>query len=284
MLRNGTECWTLAQAPVSFVELNEVFWVLFKPSPDDLSGIWAIDIADEHPQATVIGTDLVSQKRLPTHIIIWLKTQLLTTAQSAIQPGWVPPNCKFYIDDAEGSWSFDKPFDLIHGRALNAAFVDWPQFYKQALDNLEPGGMIEMQDFQFWIFQHEDFKSLPDPIEEYLTKTRQAFSAFGKNIEVAISHKQWMEDAGFVDVEEAIMQVPMGNWAKGKEMKQLGMYHLAQSLDAVDAYSLQLYTQVLGLGVEETVAELEKVKKEMADKSNRLYGKYYCVMGRKPRQ
>ena len=38
------------------------------------TGIWAIDMADAHPGAQVIGTDL-----------------------SPIQPKWVPPNCKFEI-------------------------------------------------------------------------------------------------------------------------------------------------------------------------------------------
>lgn len=38
------------------------------------TGLWAIDIADEYPEALVIGTDL-----------------------SPIQPGWVPPNCRFYV-------------------------------------------------------------------------------------------------------------------------------------------------------------------------------------------
>ena len=160
MSKSGTVYWTLAQALVSIVDPNSSAGHLTSST-----GIWAIDIADEHPQATVIGTDLVSIDTLPLQIEPCLVMLVLTTMKSAIQPGWVPPNCKFYIDDAEGSWSFDKPFDLIHGRALNAAFVDWPQFYQQALDNLEPGGVIEMQDFQFWIFQHEDFKPLPKTLK-----------------------------------------------------------------------------------------------------------------------
>ena len=38
------------------------------------TGIWAIDFADQHPEANVLGIDL-----------------------SPIQPGWVPPNCQFEI-------------------------------------------------------------------------------------------------------------------------------------------------------------------------------------------
>ena len=61
------------------------------------TGIWAMDFADEHSNAFVTGTDL-----------------------SPIQPDWVPPNCKFYVDDVENEWMFrpDEAFDLIHGRSM----------------------------------------------------------------------------------------------------------------------------------------------------------------------
>lgn len=45
------------------------------------SGIWAIDMADQYPNCQVLGTDL-----------------------SPIQPTWVPPNCKFEVDDLEQDW------------------------------------------------------------------------------------------------------------------------------------------------------------------------------------
>lgn len=45
------------------------------------TGIWAIDMADLYPTAQIIGTDL-----------------------SPVQPSWVPPNCKFEIDDFELDW------------------------------------------------------------------------------------------------------------------------------------------------------------------------------------
>jgi len=40
------------------------------------TGIWAIDVADEHPDCYVTGVDL-----------------------APIQPTWVPPNVKFEVDD-----------------------------------------------------------------------------------------------------------------------------------------------------------------------------------------
>jgi hypothetical protein len=40
-----------------------------------------MDMADEYPACQVIGTDL-----------------------SPVQPIWVPPNCKFEVDDFELEW------------------------------------------------------------------------------------------------------------------------------------------------------------------------------------
>lgn len=64
------------------------------------TGIWAIDFADEFPNCEVIGTDL-----------------------SPIQPTWVPPNLKFFVDDVESDWSYnvDNHFDFIHGRMMGGA-------------------------------------------------------------------------------------------------------------------------------------------------------------------
>lgn len=61
------------------------------------TGIWAIEVADKYPSATVIGTDI-----------------------APIQPAWVPPNCTFQIDDAEEDWTFhDNTFDFVHNRAYS---------------------------------------------------------------------------------------------------------------------------------------------------------------------
>lgn len=45
------------------------------------TGIWAIDMADQHPNATVTGVDL-----------------------SPTQPDWIPPNVRFEVDDYTEEW------------------------------------------------------------------------------------------------------------------------------------------------------------------------------------
>lgn len=45
------------------------------------TGIWCIDMADEYPDCQILGIDL-----------------------SPVQPSWVPPNCKFDVDDFDQEW------------------------------------------------------------------------------------------------------------------------------------------------------------------------------------
>ncbi|KXH60975.1 methyltransferase domain-containing protein [Colletotrichum salicis] len=88
------------------------------------TGIWAIDFADEFPSAQVTGIDI-----------------------SPIQPGWVPPDCKFQVDDIEQPWTWSEDFDFIHISHLEASIADWPALYKQAFGHLIPGGYIEVKEF-----------------------------------------------------------------------------------------------------------------------------------------
>ena len=88
------------------------------PDPEEVldlgtgTGIWAIEFADRFPNAHVLGTDL-----------------------SPIQPTWVPPKCRFEVDDFNDDWTFAKNhFDFIHLRSLFGCVPDWPKIYGQAYE------------------------------------------------------------------------------------------------------------------------------------------------------
>lgn len=151
------------------------------------TGIWAIEFADEHPGAQVFGNDL-----------------------SPIQTLWVPPNCQFYVDDAESDWSYraDEAFDFIHVRALGGSIADWPHFYDQIYMHLTPGGLCEIQEHEGWL--HSDDDSINQTgkfIMQWLNLLDEASTKFGRKLNVAARQKQWMLDAGFIDVQEDVYKV-----------------------------------------------------------------------------
>jgi SAM-dependent methyltransferase len=153
-----------------------------------VTGLWAIDVADEYPSAQVIGTDL-----------------------SPIQPGWVPPNVQFYIEDAETEWIYDADdsFDLIHTRIMGGSLGDWDKFVGQAYSHLKPGGWLELHEPQSWITSDDDSMTRCEYTIQFQTKCVEAAQTFGKDINLANTHKQRLIKAGFVDVQEKIIKVEL---------------------------------------------------------------------------
>ena len=143
-------------------------------------------MADEFPNASVYGVDL-----------------------SPIQPDWVPTNCQFQVDDYEDEWTWreDEKFDYIHGRALSGTSSDWARFYQKVRQHLKPGGWVEMQEYDAWIFSDDDSCKRAPWTMEWVEKLDGASKMFGKQINVAKYHKQWMIDAGFEDVKEQVHRV-----------------------------------------------------------------------------
>ncbi|GME44272.1 related to methyltransferase [Neofusicoccum parvum] len=230
------------------------------------TGIWAIELADQLPAAQIVGTDL-----------------------SPIQPAFVPPNVRFYVDDFEQEWEFGggeagrERFDFVHWRSLNGSTGDWPRLYAQAYAHLRPGGWVEAQEYDAWIFSDDD----PHLERARWTKTwcetmTEISTRFGKPLNVARLQKGWMEEAGFVDVREEIKKVPIGPWTKDQKLKELGRFERVHMNEAIEAHSAALYTRVLNYTTEQEKALFELIKKEFNDKSLHLYTVYRFIYGRKP--
>jgi SAM-dependent methyltransferase len=151
------------------------------------TGIWAIDFADEFPSALVIGTDL-----------------------SPIQPNVVPPNCVFYVDDVESEWTFrqDEAFDFIHGRAIGGSIANFEMLYRQIYDNLNPGGWVEIQEYESSFYSDDDPSLSKSPnCKKWSGLCNDASEKTGRAFAIAHEQKQKLIDAGFEDVHDNIYKV-----------------------------------------------------------------------------
>lgn len=97
---------------------------------------------------------------------------------------------------------------------------------------------------------------------------------------------------------DLLVQVPVGAWAKDKRMKDIGRYQQAvysftplskaavanfqALLDSVEAYSLALFTRVLGWELSRVHLFLALVRQELKDVKDHLYILTYVIYGRKP--
>ncbi|KEZ39862.1 hypothetical protein SAPIO_CDS8804 [Scedosporium apiospermum] len=228
------------------------------------TGIWSIDFADEHPESHVTGIDL-----------------------SPIQPPFVPPNVNFYVDDLEDDWNFSSPFDFIFARFCTGSIVNWPKFFKQSFDNLNSGGIIELQDIIFPTFCDDDTLPPDGPLKRWSDLLLECFESVGRGITSAYLYPEQLAEAGFVDVNVVREKWPTNRWPKDKRYKQIGIWNTDNMINALPSLSLALFTRPkeeggLGWSLPELEVLLAGVRKDIRDPSIHGYWKIHAVTARKP--
>jgi len=230
------------------------------------TGIWAIDMADTYPSAQVIGNDL-----------------------SPIQPNWVPANCQFEVDDFTKPWAHSRnSFDFVHARGIYGSVGSWPILLREAYSRIKPGGWFESVETTV-AYYHDDGprgegQLIPkdNPVYRWCQFGREAAERIGKPFDVAGKVGGWMEDAGFINVTQKEYKVPSGPWPRDPRMKDIGKYNLLNMLEAIEGFTIALFTRVLGWSLMETQVILAQVRTELSERRNHFYFKMYVAYGQKP--
>ncbi|KAF5521011.1 Secondary metabolism regulator LAE1 [Colletotrichum aenigma] len=225
------------------------------------TGIWAIDMGDEYPEAQVTGIDL-----------------------SPIQPAYVPPNVAFIVDDAEAEWLHaDDSIDYIHIRNMGAAIKNWEKLLAQAYRVLKPGGWIELQEMK-WNFNCDDGTMGPDyALTKMMKLVWEGLGMFGIEADVADTNPQRLKDAGFIHQVHDAVKVPVGEWPKRKDLSKIGAYCKAVLYDGIHAVTIGPLTRGLGWTSDEVEVFLVDVRKDLLNSSIHSYVYYHSLAGQKPK-
>src|ERR1700761_1144819 len=112
---------------------------------------------------------------------------------------------------------------------------------------MNSGGWIEPIEFEINA-QCDDDSILPNSkVKELCGFTSQMGIASGRDLLVSTSMKQLIEQAGFVDVRETKIKVPMGSWAKDPKMKDIGRFFERYYKTGLQGWLLQICTKTLGV-------------------------------------
>ncbi|KAI8171654.1 Secondary metabolism regulator LAE1 [Colletotrichum sp. SAR 10_86] len=223
------------------------------------TGIWSIDFAEAHEKAEVLGVDL-----------------------SPIQPEYVPPNCRFEIDDIEKEWAWNTRFDFIFCRDMNGSFSDWEGVIKQAYDNLEPGGYFEIQD-SIWPPVCDDGTFSEDSaLYKWTRLLVEASDKLGRPIDQTAQRPMMMQAIGFEDIRTTRVVFPVSPWPKDDRLRELGKWNLYQLLPGLEALTLGLLTRALGWSKPEVLVLCAHVRRDLQDTNIHAYWNGYVMYGRKP--
>ncbi|KAK3313025.1 S-adenosyl-L-methionine-dependent methyltransferase [Apodospora peruviana] len=226
------------------------------------TGMWAIDFADQFPNANVIGTDI-----------------------SPIQPSWVPPNLQFQIDDATKEWtSRDNEFDFIHMRYLFGSVADWAALYRQAFRCCKPGGWIE--DFEASTVMSSDDGSVKEgsPMNQWGKVFFEGGRKLGRPFTVLEDdlQRKGMEAAGFVNINVWDFKCPLTGWPKDKKLQEMGLYSQLALEQDVEGYVLYMWSQVMGWSNDEIHVYIAHLRKQLRDKNVHAFFRMRVVYAQKP--
>ncbi|KAJ5655054.1 hypothetical protein N7490_002057 [Penicillium lividum] len=236
------------------------------------TGIWAMDFAE------VAGTWYAVQYSGQFGTVL----NDLGIDLSPIQPSWVPPNCRFEVDNFEQPWSYNQAFDFIHGRELEGAIRDHDVFFRDAFENLNSLGWLEMATMEPTTYSDDGTHLEATCLMEAIDHMHSGAKSFGKDLTSAVTWKDRMKMAGFINVQEIILKLPQSPWPKDPKLKELGRYHQLNMIEAMPAYTYALLTRMQGWDRAQIETLLAGIRKELKDTSLHLYTKVHIVYGQKP--
>ncbi|KAI8651652.1 hypothetical protein NCS55_01410900 [Fusarium keratoplasticum] len=278
MLPND-DSWTLAEADLHHVIHNLVLdkkaflgsAAAFEGRVLDVGtgiGLWAIDMADENPHADVIGIDL-----------------------SPIQPEWVPPNCRFIMDDfvlcSEQIFACpDYLPEAVHCGNMTMAVYDWTNFVGWIKRELEPGGFVEFQELLWYPCIQDDgiVKPYTGPLAEFFQTLAQAFGAVEITLDAPRFIRTGLEQSGFKEVCQQEFLIPLGHWPKDPKSRNIGIYFYEFLRDAIEPLSSRVLRRGLNHSPSEAQTWVARFKETLEDSSRKMIlFQFIVVHGRKPK-
>ncbi|KAF4993550.1 hypothetical protein FGRMN_6409 [Fusarium graminum] len=222
------------------------------------TGIWAIEMADMHPTAEVVGVDL-----------------------SPIQPNFIPPNCIFEVDDINKEWTYpEDKFDFIHIRYMTGTVPDWAEFLTKAQRYLTPGGWIEHVEIWGDARADDDSMSPDSPLRTWV----KIFEDVGKKIGNPFfwNPAHAFREAGLQHVSERQVKVPIGTWPKNKDLQKWGAWNRQFLLQGLEGFIIRSLTGLLGWKYEKAQIFLVDMRKELMNPKLHSYLLVTSVCGQKP--
>lgn len=191
------------------------------------TGTWAIEVAEQHPEASVRGNDL-----------------------SPIQPLWVPPNLCFEIDDFNENWChIHKPFtfDLLHARELLGSVPDWTIMYRKVYEALKPGGWFDQAEPSIlFCSDHSQFEA-EHPFALWNKVMIDAGKKAGMEFEIGAKIEERLASVGFVNVQVRRATWPIGPWPKDARLREIGRFNWARLLEGVHGLCARRLSDGLGV-------------------------------------
>lgn len=203
-----------------------------------------------------------------------------------------PSNVHFITDDVNKpiwNWPEDNYFDYIHSRYMIGSIEDWKALAANAYKwialslsladhtnrltrrSCKPGSYFELQELDPR-FRCDD-GTLPEGsfLSYWSTLICEAASRYNRPVPQFNEYRAYLEEAGFVDIEQVILKSPTNSWPEKKDLKKVGHFQLLTHLEGMEGISIGLLTRALHWNAEEVRVLMARLRPELKDTSIHSY-------------
>ncbi|CAO3674839.1 unnamed protein product [Rhizopus stolonifer] len=180
-------------------------------------GLWSMEMGEEFPECEVIGIDILP----PSEKYGWSLAKAASAGQT---------NVSFQFEDiCKPTLSFsDNTFDFVFQREVSTivSASRWPQLISEYYRIITPGGKIQLVEYEM------GFRD-PGPITNLINEWYvSAASAIQTRIDYAQSIPEYLEAAGFTEIKQQDVYVPIGEWSTDPLQRQYGYLYREQMKSA----------------------------------------------------
>lgn len=154
---------------------------------------------------------------------------------------------------------------------LTLGMHDWPRFFEQAWEHLEPGGWLETTETQFPPRRADGDNPRDSAMITWGEHVYEAAATAGIDARASEKFTDQLRAQGFVNVERADVQWPIKPWPRGQKFKYMGRLLHKNTLDAVPAIGMGLFTRRLGWTKEQVDEFCADVIKDVEAKGSHYY-------------
>lgn len=136
---------------------------------------------------------------------------------------------------------------------------------------MQPGGCIELAEIGVQLECDDETLSDSDPAKKNADLQAQAMMTMGRPPVTDVTLKDYLEDAGFVDIQVTKVKQPIGPWPTDAAQKQIGSMALLIAETGLRAYCMEPFTGFLGLSGKKASKSCREALKSMKVANAHIY-------------
>lgn len=114
---------------------------------------------------------------------------------------------------------------------------------------MNSGGWIEQLEVEIDVMADDETADSDSYVKTLAAYTPNMSRAAGRDFQVSTSMKKMIEEAGFVDVQEQKLKLPLGPWSTDPKMKDVGRFYERFYKTGLQGWLLQICTRSMGVSL-----------------------------------